>query len=205
MLSLSVLSRLPLARLVGMSGKTTNATLIGTPLRLTQKLRPELGRSLQVKRLGICLHYDASVTDKGALAWLLDPACTLGYNFLVWDDGQAFEIIPRNRRASHAGVTKSSSPKLPYADNLANSAFYGVAIAAGGKSSDKATDAQIRAVAQVAKLLFEHEGWQLDEHWRFTTHTAEAWPRGRKHDCEGPNLASPVMTIAQVVEVFKSL
>jgi N-acetyl-anhydromuramyl-L-alanine amidase AmpD len=152
------------------------------------------------------LHYDASVTDPGSLEWLLSPKCTLGYNFLVWDDGEIFEIIPRHMRAPHAGVTRTSDKgKFDYPDNEGNSAFVGVAIAAGGRSHDRATAAQIHAVAWLSAYLFQEHKWAFSETWRFTTHKAEAWPRGRKSDCPGPDLQHPVMSQEEVVQEFRRL
>lgn len=150
-------------------------------------------------------HYDASVTDKGSLAWLLDPECKLGYNFLIWDSGQIFEIIPRNLRASHAGVTRSSRPDLKYADNLANSAFYGIAISAGGRSKDRATREQIESFAWLSDLLFKENKWAKTDTWRFTDHKSEAWPRGRKSDPPGPHVEAPVMTMDEVITAFKEI
>ena len=150
--------------------------------KVAPRPRPELGRKVIGKRLGVMLHYDGSTSDRGALAWLQDPACKLGYNFLVWDDGTVWEIIPRALRAPHAGVTRSSDPaRFPYPDNGANSAFYGVALAA--TSGDKATPAAVAATADLCRQLAAVHGWPLDApgSW-ITTHEAEAWVRGRKHD-----------------------
>jgi N-acetyl-anhydromuramyl-L-alanine amidase AmpD len=176
-------------------------------------LRPELGRPVLAiaPRLGVMAHYDASVTDRGAIEWLLSLKCKLGYNFLIWDDGQVFEIIPRTMRAPHAGVCRTSDPRrLPYPDGHANSAFYGVAFAAGGRAGDRITDAQIRAFADVARELFAAERWPLAETWRVTSHHVEAcYPRltedgrphpragqrGRKVDIIGYDAAHPVATL----------
>lgn len=152
------------------------------------------------------LHYDASVTDTGALSWLLDSRCKLGYNFLVWDDGQVFEIIPRDMRAPHAGFTRTSdTEKFPYPKDQGNSAFVAVAIAAGGRRNDTATRAQVQSVALLSNEIFEELKWSKSETWRFTTHKAEAWPRGRKTDSPGPNIDRPVMTKEQVVQEFRRI
>lgn len=151
------------------------------------------------------LHYDASMSDPGALEWLLSPKCKLGYNFLVWDDGTAHEIIPRHLRAPHAGITRRSNPRYDYPENEGNSAFVGVAIAAGGRSTDRATSAQIHACAALGVELFRENGWDFKETWRFTDHKSEAWPRGRKLDCPGPDDGQPVMTVDEVVTEFRRL
>lgn len=206
MLSLSVLSRMRSRLPVGQFGMTTKEqTPIGIQRSIESKLRPELGRKLQIPRIGIMGHYDASVTDKGALAWLLDPRCKLGYNFLIWDNARIFEIIPRHLRAPHAGATRSSRSNLKYGNDLANSAFYGVAIAAGGRAKDRATREQIESFAWLAHVLFEEEGWDKSETWRFTDHESEAWPRGRKKDVRGPVKTSPVMLMDEVIDAFKEM
>jgi N-acetyl-anhydromuramyl-L-alanine amidase AmpD len=166
-----------------------------------QRLRADLGRPLHsgVRRLGVMLHYDASVSDAGALAWLTDPRCRVGYNYLVLDNARIVELIPADRRAPHAGRTRSSDPvRLPYPDDCANSAFYGVAIAAGGRAGDRATAAQVSACAALCRALFAHEGWPVTDTWRITSHHLEAWPRGRKVDIVGPDPATPVMQLDDV-------
>lgn len=146
------------------------------------------------KRIGICLHYDASTSDAGGIEWLKSPKCKLSYNFAVRDNGEVVEIAPENRRAYHAGVCKPSSDfaaKANYTD--ANSSFYGIAITA--TSGDVATEPQKQAVVALCKRLYAKHGWT--EPWRITGHSAEAWPRGRKADPEGQG-AKPVLDIAEI-------
>lgn len=151
---------------------------------------------LREPRLGVMLHYDDSASDPGAVEWLTrDPRCRVSYNWLVLDDGTVVEIAPANARAWHAGVCRPSDPqRLRYRD--ANSAFYGIAIAASGR--DTATAAQFDAVQRLVVDLFRRHGWSFAEPWRVTTHRREAWPRGRKIDIEGPNPASPVFPVARL-------
>lgn len=153
------------------------------------------------KRVGILLHYDASRSDKGAVAWLTaDPRCAVSYHVLVTDDGTIYQIAPFQSRAWHAGSCVSSDPKrLPYRD--ANSAFYGVSIAA--TDGEVATKAQFDGVVAVCDLLAAREGWDLaKEPWRIVGHSSEAWPRGRKTDPEGSNPAKPVLSVAAVRAAF---
>ena len=149
---------------------------------------------LREPRIGILLHYDASVNDRAALAWLRDdPRCKVSYNLLIWDDGQVHEIAPPSKRAWHAGVCKPSEPRLAYRD--ANSAFYGVAIAA--TDGDVATPKQFAAVvAECARYFLMHD-WGRDELWRIVGHDTEAWPRGRKHDPKGSGVV-PVLDVLAV-------
>lgn len=151
---------------------------------------------LKGARVGVMLHYDASRSDTGAVAWLTkDPTCKVSYHWLVTDDGTAHVIAPHGRRAWHAGACRPSDPKrLPYKD--ANSAFYGVAIAA--TDGDVATPAQVATVVRLVRECFERQRWPLSETWRIVGHDSEAWPRGRKHDPIGSNPAKPVLSIAHI-------
>lgn len=138
---------------------------------------------LKEPRQGITLHYDASSSDAGAVAWFSHPECKVSYNFLVLDDGRVVPIAPRAKRAWHMGSCRPHDPSwLNYKD--ANSAFYGVAIAANHK--DTATEAQVAAVVRIIKGLFIEHGWPLTDAYRITSHHLEAWPRGRKIDVARP-------------------
>ena len=155
---------------------------------------------LRDKRIGVMLHYFGSKTDHGAMAWINDPRFKCSYHYVVFDNGDYVQLVPLDKRAWHAGKCKPSElwPEWrAYKD--ANSAFYGVCAACG--PHDKATDAQIDTMAHLTRQLFDREGWGHNETERVTTHQAEAWPRGRKVDPEGPPdcPAYPVFTRAQVV------
>lgn len=146
------------------------------------------------KRLGVMLHYDDSTSDASGIQWLTkDPRCHVSYNFAVRDNGSVVEVAPQEARAWHAGVCHSSRPDLIYQD--ANSAFYGVAITA--KAGDVVSPAQFNGVLALCRKLFRANGWPLTDAWRITTHSAEAWPRGRKVDCEGQG-EKPLLDPAQV-------
>lgn len=142
------------------------------------------------QRSGIMLHYDASSSDAGGIAWLKDPKCLVSYNWAVRDDGTVVEIAPEDARAYHAGVCKPSGDLL-YTD--ANSAFYGIALTA--TSGDVATDAAKEAVVTLCKRLYQKHGWT--EPWRITGHSKEAWPRGRKADPEGQGKV-PVLDVSEI-------
>lgn len=135
---------------------------------------------LREPRRGIMLHYDGSASDAGAVAWLTkDPRCAVSYTSLVTDDGQVVPIAPLDARAWHAGVCHPSMPDLmPYTD--ANSAFYGVSLAA--RAGDVVTTAQYTALVRHCVRLFHEHDWPVTELWRITDHAVEAWPRGRKVD-----------------------
>lgn len=153
------------------------------------------GDVLREPRMGVVLHYDASASDAGAVAWLRSDACRVSYNWIILDNGAQVTIAPMDARAYHAGVCRSSDPRLPYHD--ANSAFYGVAIAA--TDGDLATPLQKQAVVNLCVGLFRRHGWdRQSEGWRIVGHDTEAWPRGRKHDPTGSNPLRPVMSVQEI-------
>lgn len=142
--------------------------------------------TLYERRKGVCLHFDASASDAGAVEFLLrDPACKTSYNKLILDDGTVVEIAPDHARAWHAGVCRPSEHVPTYKD--ANSAFYGVAFAARGK--DVVTQAQFRTAVRVVTQYMRQHGW-TDVQRHITDHATEAWPRGRKTDIRGLEGAS---------------
>ena len=125
------------------------------------------------------LHYDASVSDAGAVEWLLfSPSCKVSYTWLVLDDGTVVNVAPKRARAWHAGDCRPSGA-LKYED--ANSTYYGIAVAA--RDGDTVTPAQWAAVRDLTVALFGEHRWPVSSvTWRLTDHAAEAWPRGRKVD-----------------------
>lgn len=132
--------------------------------------------------IGVMWHYDGSASDPGAVAWLRDdPRCRVSYHQLILDNGKVVRIAPDDARAWHAGVCRSSDPRLPYRD--ANSAFYGVCVAA--KPGDVLTEAQRGSLLRVTVEYFRRHGWPLTDDWRLVDHASEAWPRGRKVDIGG--------------------
>jgi N-acetyl-anhydromuramyl-L-alanine amidase AmpD len=154
-------------------------------------------------RLGVMLHYDASYSDKSSVAWLASAEITVSYNWIVMDSGNIIPIAPLENRAWHAGCCKSDDPRLPYHD--ANSAFYGVSIAA--TEGDVATREAKTSIADLCVTLFGMHEWTLAEIWRIVSHGSQAvyckghpraGQRGRKHDPEGPNKARPVMNTNEI-------
>lgn len=155
--------------------------------------REPLGQPVE-QHVGICLHYDASGSDRGSVAWFRDPrAAGVGYTFLILDDGRTLQYAPFDAWVFHAGICRPSGTLMEHGSHYrdANRALYGVSIAA--TDGDIATAPQLLAVAGVCFTIFQREGWDLSETWRITSHSAEAWPRGRKIDSEGSNPARPVL------------
>lgn len=158
-------------------------------------LRVELGKpkfkawgKLKGTRQGICLHYDGSRSDAGGLAWLEDDErVRVSYHYYILDDGRILQICPPGMRSWHAGVCKPSRREFTYSD--ANSAFYGISIAA--TDGERATEEQLESVVVLCRYLFWLEGWDEADLWRITGHNSEAWPRGRKVDPEGDRSQRP--------------
>lgn len=149
------------------------------------------------------LHYDASSSDVSSVIWFTDPACKVSYNWLVMDTGNVIPIAPDDARAWHAGCCKTDDPRLPYKD--ANSAFYGIALAA--TAGDTATREAKRSLAALCLHCFAIEGWDVTEVWRIVSHRsqavycpghAKAGQRGRKNDPEGPDPARPVLSTNEI-------
>jgi len=167
---------------------------------ITSPVNQSWNNTIRGERQGILLHYDDSSSDTGALGWLTtDPRCGVSYNVLVLDNGVAYQIAPMTARAWHAGVCKPSDPAHPYDD--ANSAFYGVAVAA--RDGEVVTPAQFLGVVQVCRDLAARHGWDLGaEPWRITGHDREAWPRGRKIDPRGSTPGRDVLSVEAVRQQF---
>jgi N-acetyl-anhydromuramyl-L-alanine amidase AmpD len=161
---------------------------------------------LEQPRFGVGVHYTGG-TDRSGLQWLLfDPRCRVSYNWLILDSGTVVTVAPKHARAWHMGPCRPSAGILAatkgqgYHD--ANSAFYGIAIAA--ESGDTATPAQLAMVVQLTAALFREHQWPA-EHvaFRLTDHAAEAWPRGRKVDT-GAVLPLDLVRTRVVAELLKA-
>lgn len=159
------------------------------------------GEKLFEPRMGVCLHFDGSANDRGSVAWLRDPKCEVSYNLIVLDNGTVERIAPDDKRAYHAGECKSSDPRLPYKD--ANSAFYGLAIAA--TDGDTCTPLQFSSVVRMCAGYFLKHGWKANETWRIVGHETEAWPRGRKHDPTGSDATKPVLDVSAVRSAVRTI
>jgi N-acetyl-anhydromuramyl-L-alanine amidase AmpD len=158
---------------------------------------------LKEPRQGVMLHYDASASDRSSVAWLAGADIKVSYNWIVLDTGNIIPIAPTHARAWHAGWCRSSDPRLQYAD--ANSAFYGVSIAA--TSGDVAGVETKRSIVAICRSLFIAHRWTAAQAWRIVSHRAHAvyepgHPKagqyGRKNDPEGPDLAHPVLSTNEV-------
>lgn len=159
---------------------------------------------LRENRQGVMLHYDASSTDAGAVAWFKDPRAQVSYQKLILDDGSYVSIAPNSKRAWHAGHCAPSDSRFTYRD--ANSAFYGVAIATNQYES--ATLAQIWTAGALIREYFHRHGWSpVNDLWRIVGHDDEAvygpkdpraGQRGRKIDPTGTDPKRPILRTADI-------
>jgi N-acetyl-anhydromuramyl-L-alanine amidase AmpD len=153
--------------------------------------------TVRVPRVGVCLHYDGSSSDAGGLSWLQGLPVKASYNLVVLDDGSWGIIAPLDTAAWHAGKSRSSDPaRLPYPENMANHALYGVCVLTNDKVD--VTSRQTMTAAWLTARLFARHGWSRTDLYRVTTHRAEAWARGRKMDPEGGDLLNPIMSAQDV-------
>jgi len=156
------------------------------------------------ERVGVMLHYDASLSDEGAMAWFADPRCQVSYQWLVLDDGSCVRIAPDDKRAWHAGWCRTSDEvMLPYKD--ANSALYGVAVAT--TDGVDVTIQQTLTVAWLCRSYFALHQWSLADTHRIVSHSSEAvYPpghakagkRGRKTDPEGSDPKNPILSVSDI-------
>ncbi len=119
---------------------------------------------LAASRIGVMLHYDDSSRDDWAVGWFRNPACTNGYTWLVLDDGTNIELADPGMRTPHAGACVTP---------LANSRYYGVAVATNG--TVLATSAQRDAVTAIVVALFRFHRWPISGiERRIVGHDAQA-------------------------------
>lgn len=150
--------------------------------------------ALREPRIGAMIHYSAG-DFASTVAWCRDPVSKVSYNVVIAGDGAAVQIVPWDLRAWHAGVCRPSQTARSYED--ANSAFYGIALS-GGPTFGPPTSAQEQTLNSILYDRFEAHQWPLVEWWRIVSHGAEAWPRGRKEDPEGPDLTKPWLSLEGV-------
>lgn len=156
-------------------------------------------------RMGVMLHYDASMSDRGAVEWFKDPRCKVSYNYLVLDDGTVVEIAPVTGGAWHAGKCKPDEEWLRHAAPYpsANRALWGVAAAT--TDGVDVTARQLLSVAWVTRTLFSLMEWPVTDGWRIVGHSAHAWERGRKSDPEGSDPKNPILSVADVRDLVRMM
>lgn len=148
--------------------------------------RPDRAKNWNRRRhpvVGICLHWTGG-TFASAVDWCWRAESQVSYHAIISPRGQVALVAPWEARAWAIGRSRSSDPtRLPYPADDANSVFESIALA-GGPPVKPTPEAVAKLIALVAER-FRARGWSAGDVWRITTHRAEAWERGRKHDPDG--------------------
>ncbi len=104
----------------------------------------------------LVLHYTGMETGEAALARLCDPAAKVSAHYLVREDGVIVAMVPEDRRAWHAGVSRWQG------DDDLNSRAIGVEIVNGGHDFPDTQgrlpaypDIQIRAVMSLCEAILQ--------------------------------------------------
>lgn len=92
----------------------------------------------------IVLHADASPSAASTLAWFENPASKVSYHILIDRDGTPTRVVPDDRVAWHAGVSKHPACQNP---KSVNTESLGLSFANRHDGHEPLTDAQ-RTTAQ---------------------------------------------------------
>ncbi len=111
----------------------------------------------------IVLHADTAAKVSQSIAWIRDPKSKVSYHTLVGRHGDAYQLVPFEKRAWHAG--KSSFK------GRSNVNDFSIGISFGNKQDGEPfTDAQYTtAAALIRELMTRYPDITLD---RITTHSA---------------------------------
>src|SRR3546814_18090906 len=60
----------------------------------------------------LVLHYTGMRTGKEAIDRLRDPAARVSSHYVVEEDGTVYRLVPEERRAWHAGVSRSEEGRV---------------------------------------------------------------------------------------------
>ncbi len=127
----------------------------------------------------IVLHADAAPSAQGTLAWFRDPASKVSYHILIDRDGTPTRVVPDNRVAWHAGLSKHPACLNP---KSVNSESLGLSFANRQDGHEPITPAQVAT----AKTIIADWRKAFPTIVEVTTHTRVA--PGRKTDPEtAPN------------------
>lgn len=160
---------------------------------------PRCYKTLASPRIGVCIHYDASVTDAAGEGWFSHKDCNVSYNRYYLDSGEVVSIADDDWAAWHMG---------PCLTKNANSVYYGLSAATNGYN--KVTEKQLASMIEDTVRIFRRHGWSsTDVSWRIVGHNEQAiftkahtpnearWGKlGRRDDPMGYPPAAPVIDIA---------
>jgi N-acetyl-anhydromuramyl-L-alanine amidase AmpD len=122
---------------------------------VTTRLSPHHGPRIGARPIRlIVLHADASASEAGTLSWFQAPASKVSYHVLIGRDGTRYRVVPDNRVAWHAGVSKHPSCQNP---KSVNSESLGLSFSNRQDGHEPITAAQIAAAqAQIAEWKAAH-------------------------------------------------
>jgi N-acetyl-anhydromuramyl-L-alanine amidase AmpD len=135
----------------------------------------------RTKIMGVVLHATAG-SDKGAVAWMQNPAARASCHVHIDRDGTTVRMVPDTERAWHAGVSQWKG------FNDVNSITLGWEIGNLNNGIEPYTDLQYGVLAQMA-AHYIRQGLKLDDivggpplRGDYTSHAHVARPIGRKND-----------------------
>lgn len=139
-----------------------------------QSPSPNQGRRPLFARVDcVVLHATATDSFPATVRILSSPRTGVSAHFLVGKDGRVVQLVPIERRAWHAGVSRlDGRPDV-------NSRSVGIEILNRNDGLDPYTDAQYRAVADILRRL--RACYRLPDE-RVVSHAEVAVPPGRKSD-----------------------
>lgn len=117
----------------------------------------------------IVLHADASPSERGTISWIQSSESKVSYHVLIGRDGVAYQFVPYDRRAWHAGKSNWNGKKD------VNSISIGLSFSNRNNGVEPITEAQKTTMkAVIADIRARHGSLPV------TTHAAIA--PGRKTD-----------------------
>lgn len=131
----------------------------------------------------VLLHATAG-SFRGALSWCLNPVSKVSYHYLISKTGEVAQIVPLGMQAWHAGVCRMTIDGQTVR-NL-NSRSIGIALENRNDGADPYPKAQIDALIELIRDLKT----RVKSLRYLVSHAEVAWPRGRKTDPRGLDMAS---------------
>lgn len=116
--------------------------------------------------------------------WCMNPASKVSYHYLISKTGEVAQLVPLGMQAWHAGVCRMQVDGQTVRN--VNSRSVGVALENRNDGVDPYPQAQIDALLSLLRDLQA----RLKNLRFLVSHAEVAWPRGRKTDPRGLDMAS---------------
>jgi N-acetylmuramoyl-L-alanine amidase len=130
----------------------------------------------------IVLHATVGKFD-GAIAWCMSPQSKVSYHYIISKTGEVRQLVPLHRQAWHAGVCRMTIGGKTVQN--VNARSIGIALENRNDGVDPYPDDQVGALIN----LIEQLKGQVRSLRYLVSHAEVAYPRGRKSDPKGLNLA----------------